>query len=348
MVVGTKKKGKYPVERDGIIYDNPEKFYDFGTDVHGMGKFSHVKFATKKDTGAKYAAKMVYFGDDADDLRYAVREYDLLVTGKLNHDGMVKLHEAYLVRKYLILILDLVEGDTLLKGFCKRTTIKEDDVAHIIRQLCEILDHMHTNNIVHLDIRPTNIRWDGRSVKLLDYNSARHLQNKKAGAVVDIIGDTEFCGPEMLEFDKCLPSTDMWSVGVVAYILLSGISPFFHEEEKDVIYHVQTVTYEFDEDAFTNVSTEAKDFIKSLFIRIPENRLTAKTALQHKWLQNDLESKRKNIDRTSVKDTMSKTTERLLREEKEEYVEASWVFRTFEEEEYVSPDDESDEEDAVN
>merc|ERR1711931_248425 len=85
---------------------------------------------------------MIYFDDDT---RFAVREFDLMKSGKLNHKGLVQLHEAYMVRKYLILILDLVEGKTLLDQ----------------------------QNIVHLDLRPTNIRFEGRDIKLLDYNSSR-------------------------------------------------------------------------------------------------------------------------------------------------------------------------------
>merc|ERR1712168_1408387 len=121
---------------------------------------------------------MIYFDDDT---RFAVREFDLMKSGKLNHKGRVQLHEAYMVRKYLILILDFVEGKTLLDQFKGRHSATEDDVAFIIGELCETLNFLHQQNIVHLDLRPTNIRFEGRDIKLLDYNSSRHLANKKAG-----------------------------------------------------------------------------------------------------------------------------------------------------------------------
>merc|ERR1712142_694219 len=211
---------------------------------------------------------MTYFDDDT---RFAVREFDLMKSGKLNHKGLVQLHEAYMVRKYLILILDFVEGKTLLDQFKGRHSATEDDVAFIIGELCETLNFLHQQNIVHLDLRPTNIRFEGRDIKLLDYNSSRHLANKKAGAVVDVIGDTEFCAPEM--------------------------------------------------------------------------RMTAEDALKHPWLQSENTSKRKAISLLqSALDTMEETDARLLSEEEEDYVEASFVFRTFEEEEYESPEEESDEE----
>lgn len=326
-------------EREGIIYDNPEKFYDFEEEI-GSGKMATVKKAKSKVDGKVYAAKMIYFDDDT---RFAMREFDLLKSGKLGHKGLVGLHEAYMVRKYLILMLDLVDGKTLLDQFYRRHSATEDDVSFVIGELCEVLDFLHQQNVLHLDIRPTNIRFEGRDIKLLDYNSARHLANKKAGAVVDVIGDTEFCAPEMLNFDPVLPASDMWSVAIITYILLSGVSPFFYEDEAEVLKSVQGVKFTFCE-AFDEISSEAKDFIKKCLLRAPEMRMTAADALKHPWLSSEMTSKRKAISllQTAL-DTMEETDTRLLSEEEEDYVEASFVFRTFEEEEYESPEEESDE-----
>jgi len=337
-MVATKNKSKYPAERPAIKYSNPEDVYTFGEEL-GTGKMAVVKEAICKKTGVKYAAKMIYFDDD---VKFAMREYDLMVSGKLKHKSLVQLHEAYMVRKYLIIIMDLVDGKTLLDQFYSRSTITEEDVAQVIRQICEVLDFLHQQNVVHLDLRPTNIRFSGRDIKLLDYNSAREMANKKAGSVVDIIGDTEFCAPEMLSFDPVLPASDMWSVAVITYILLTGVSPFFHEDEAKVLSSVQSVDYEWVE-AFGGLSSEAKDFIKKCFVRAPEMRPTAAAALNHPWLSAALEPKRK-LSVIKAKDTMQKTDARLLSEEEEEYVEASYVFRTFEEEEFESPEEDSDEE----
>jgi len=160
----------------------------------------------------------------------------------------------------------------------------------------------------------------------------------------DVIGDTEFCAPEMLNFDPVLPASDMWSVAIITYILLSGVSPFFYEDEAEVLKSVQGVKYTFC-DAFDEISSEAKDFIKKCLLRAPEMRMTAEDALKHPWLSSEMTSKRKAISllQTAL-DTMEETDARLLSEEEEDYVEASFVFRTFEEEEYESPEEESDEE----
>jgi len=337
----SKKGTKLPIDRPGIKAENPEKYYEFGDEI-GRGKFAVVQQVKSKTDGTLFAAKIIKF--DSDSLKFAIREYDLMVSEHFPSKGTVRLHEAYLVRKYLILIMDLVDGKTLLDKVSHMHSITEDDVATFIRQLCEILKEWHAKNVVHLDLRPTNIRFaNARDLKIVDYNSCRHIPNKKAGAVVDVIGDTEFCAPEMLQFEPVLPGSDMWTVGVLAYCMLSGISPFFYEDEDKVVKCVQKVIWKFDADAFAEITSEAKDFIKKMFVRIPEQRMTAEAALDHKWLSADYAAMRKKSTITA-QDVMVETDERLYSEEEEEYIWPSCVFRTFEEDEYDSPESEEDEE----
>jgi len=147
----------------------------------------------------------------------------------------------------------------------------------------------------------------------------------------------------MLNFDPVLPASDMWSVAVIMYIMLSGISPFFYEDENKVLQSVQYVKYQFDPQAFAQISSEAKDFIKKCLVRAPEMRMTAADALIHPWLSDSNQAKRKAVA-LNVQDVMEETDARLYSEEEEEYVEASFVLRTFDEEEYESPEEESEEE----
>jgi len=305
-------KSNLPIEREGIIDDNPEKFYTFGDEI-GTGKFAVTRHVTHKTSGDKFAAKIIKY--DSDSLKFAIREYDFMKEFDMSQPGLCPLHEAYICRKYMILILEVADGLTLLDYVGKRHTLNEDVVAGYIRQLCEILVHMHERNALHLDLRPTNIRFNSQNqLKLVDYNSCRLIANKKAGAVVDVLGDTEFCPPEMLDFNPVLPGSDMWSVAVNVYILLSGISPFFYEDEDEVLNSVNKVKWAFDSDAFASVTSEAKDFITKCFIKAPDRRMTAKQALEHTWLSEDYTDVRKKSV-LDIKDMLSETDERLFREE---------------------------------
>jgi len=343
------RKTKIPIDTKSDKYkdlkiENPNLNYEFGEEI-GSGKFSVVKKCTNKKTGQHYAAKIIRY--DSDTLKFAIREYEMMKLDKhslVDRAGTVKLHDAYLVRKYLIIIMDLVDGKTLLDKVASMHSITEDDVANLIRQLLEFLKDWHENNLIHLDLRPTNIRFlTGRDLKILDYNSCRHIPNKKAGAVVDVIGDTEFCAPEMLNFENCMPTSDTWTIAVLTYILLSGISPFYNEDEDKVVLAVQKAKWNFDDGAFAEVTSEAKDFIKRILVRAQQNRLDATAALAHKWLSKDYEAARKRSV-LRIQDALRETDDRLLEEEQEEYIFASCVFRTFDEEEYDSPDDSEEEE----
>jgi len=268
---------------------------------------------------------------------------DSMLSGGPEGYGLAKLVDAYLVRKYLVLIQDLVDGKTLIDMVSHRSSLTEEDVSGLIRQLCKILSHLHENNVLHLDLRPTNIRMSGKQMYVVDYNSCRHIMNKKAGEVVDVIGDTEFCAPEMLRFEPVQAGSDMWSVAINMYIMLSGISPFFYEDEDKVVASVQKVQWKFDAEAFATVSDDAKDFISKCLIRAPENRLTASGALEHPFLSEDKAKLRKSKTIDCL-DLMQETDARLLEEEEEDYIWASLVFRTFDEEEYESPESSEEEE----
>jgi len=353
------KKSKLPdgFPREGIQAVNPETFYTFAEEEIGKGKFSVVKKVTNKKTGKTYAAKIIKF--DSESLMYATREYDVMMgdaidpkkaslkTFKENESvnrSLPFVHEAFLVRKYLVLIMDLGGEKTLLEYFGEKHSITEEDVATWVKWICSLLKELHQNNIVHLDIRPTNMRMTSlNDMKLLDWNSARVIQNKKAGMVVDVIGDTEFCAPEMLSFDRVQPGSDIWSVAVIMYILLSGTSPYYYEDEARVTSSVEKVQYSLAIENFDNISPEAKDFIKKIFKRSPEMRMTATAALQHKWLSADYATKRKS-SKIVQQDLIRKTDERLYSEEEEDYIDASLVFKTFEEEEHVSTEEEDSEE----
>jgi len=335
-----KKKDDLEEFKPRVKNENPETYYEFGDEI-GRGKFAIVKKCKRKSDGMEFAAKIVKF--DKETLKFGVREFDMMENEKMNFDGLAKLVDAYIVRKYIILIIDLIDGKTLLDYVASRDTLNEEVVSGLIRQLVVILHHMHSNNILHLDLRPSNIRVKGKTLYLIDYNSCRHIMNKKHGEVVDVIGDTEFCAPEMLRFEAVQSGSDMWSVAINTYIMLSGISPFFYEDETKVVSSVQKVQWKFDPAAFASVSEDAKDFISKCLIRAPENRMTAEKALEHPWLSEDKAKLRKSKD-IDCQDLMQETDARLMEEEDEDYIWASCTFRTFEEEEYESPESSDEEE----
>jgi len=351
----------------GLRKDNPHDVYEMEVEDDeanflGVGKFARVVIATHKETRQRYAAKCIRY--DNDTMKFPLREYAMMAKEKVligkaakaqdftnwpsEHESIVNIKEAFLVQKYLIIIMDLVEGETITEFGARRAQDEqgpgwtENDVAIMIRGLCDVLAAIHQKNFTHLDIRPTNIRLqanDKHKLKLLDYNSGRQLANKSAGEVVDVIGDTEFCPPEMLEFEPVSPGSDMWSVGVISYILICGVSPFYHENEELVLKSVRERKWRPFSEEF---SPDARNFIEACWVRIPNQRLSSAGALKHAWLLDDNAPRRK-ANKLDIHTDLTETDARLLEEEQEEYVEEAFVFRTFGEDEYISGDESDDE-----
>lgn len=176
--------------------------------------------------------------------------------------------------------------------------MSEAEVINYMRQICEGIKHMHEKNIIHLDIKPENIMCQTRTstnVKLIDFGLATKLDPNE---VVKIsTGTAEFAAPEIVEREPVGFYTDMWAAGVLSYVLLSGLSPFAGENDVATLKNVKACDWDFDEDAFRNISEEGKDFIRRLLVKNKEKRMTAHECLVHPWLTGDHSDKTQQIAR---------------------------------------------------
>lgn len=135
---------------------------------------------------------------------------------------------------------------------------------------------MHEKNIIHLDVKPENIMCVTKNstvVKLIDFGLATKLDPNQLVKIST--GTAEFAAPEIVEREPVGFYTDMWAVGVLAYVLLSGLSPFAGENDIETLKNVKACDWDFDEEAFATVSEEGKDFIRHLLTKNKEKRMTA-------------------------------------------------------------------------
>lgn len=144
---------------------------------------------------------------------------------------------------------------------------------------------MHKKLIMHLDMKPENILCftrTGNRIKLIDFGLARRYDPSKKLQVM--FGTPDFASPEVLSYDTVTPAADMWSVGVICYVLLSGLSPFMGNSDLETMTNVTKAIYDFDDESFDPISDEAKDFMAKLLIKDPNRRLKPEDCLNHKWL----------------------------------------------------------------
>ncbi|GFR67462.1 death-associated protein kinase 1 [Elysia marginata] len=179
-----------------------------------------------------------------------------------------------------------VTGGELFDYISEKDHLGEEEASAFIAQILRGLKHLHSNNIAHLDLKPENIMLRNRnsqSIKLIDFGLAQRINGKED--LRALMGTAEFVAPEVVSYETLSLATDMWSVGVITYILLSGASPFLGDNQQETYHNITAINFQFDEEYFSNTSELAIDFIEKLFVKIPKKRATVDDCLNHPWIR---------------------------------------------------------------
>ncbi|XP_077643203.1 myosin light chain kinase 2, skeletal/cardiac muscle [Lonchura striata] len=262
--------------------------------ILGGGKFGEVHTCTEKETGLKLAAKVIR-KQGAKDKEMVLLEIDVM--NQLNHHNLIQLYDAIETPREIILFMEFVEGGELFERIIDDDYhLTEVDCMVFVRQICEGIRFMHHMGVLHLDLKPENILCvaaTGHMVKIIDFGLARRYNPNEKLKVN--FGTPEFLSPEVVNYEQVSYTTDMWSMGVITYMLLSGLSPFLGDDDTETLNNVLAANWYFDEETFESVSNEAKDFVSNLIIKDKSARMSADQCLQHPWLNNLAEkAKRSN------------------------------------------------------
>ncbi|NWT41367.1 MYLK2 kinase, partial [Chroicocephalus maculipennis] len=264
-------------------------------EILGGGKFGEVHTCTEKQTGLKLAAKVIR-KQGAKDKEMVLLEIDVM--NQLNHRNLIQLYDAIETPREIILFMEFVEGGELFERIIDDDYhLTEVDCMVFVRQICEGIRFMHHMRVLHLDLKPENVLCvaaTGHMVKIIDFGLARRYNPQEKLKVN--FGTPEFLSPEVVNYEQVSYSTDMWSMGVITYMLLSGLSPFLGDNDTETLNNVLAANWYFDEETFESVSDEAKDFVSNLIIKEKSARMSAGQCLQHPWL-NNLAEKAKRCNR---------------------------------------------------
>lgn len=260
-----------------------KELYDLKSEL-GRGKFGTVYRCQEKSTGLQLAAKFVAT-PKREDRRNVEREIEIMRL--LQHPRLIQLYDAYDNGKVMCVVLELIEGGELFERVIDDDFIlTEKSCTVFMRQICEGIEFIHKQNILHLDMKPENILCltrTGNRIKIIDFGLARKYDPQKKLQV--LFGTPEFVAPEIVNFDQISFGTDMWSVGVICYVLLSGLSPFMGATDIETMANVTIAKYDFDDEVFNEISDDAKDFIQKLLVKDKERRMSATQCLAHTWLR---------------------------------------------------------------
>ncbi|XP_026883035.2 myosin light chain kinase 2, skeletal/cardiac muscle isoform X1 [Electrophorus electricus] len=272
-----------------VVSAKPNQISNFYTinrqEVLGGGRFGQVHKCVENSSGLTLAAKIIKARTQKEK---DVVKNEIQVMNQLDHANLIQLYAAYESRADIILVLEYVDGGELFDRIIDENyKLTELDTVMFIRQICEGLRHMHKMYILHLDLKPENILCVSRltnKIKIIDFGLARKYKPREKLRVN--FGTPEFLAPEVVTYEFVSFNTDMWSLGVIAYMLLSGLSPFLGDDDNETLNNILACQWSFEESEFLGISEEARDFISKLLIVNKSWRIGASEALKHPWLSD--------------------------------------------------------------
>ncbi|XP_051862002.1 titin isoform X21 [Drosophila albomicans] len=250
----------------------------------GKGRFGVVyKVLERAQPEQQLAAKVIKCIKSRD--RQKVLE-EISIMRSLQHPKLLQLAASFESAREIVMVMEYITGGELFERVVADDfTLTELDCILFLRQVCEGVAYMHSQSVVHLDLKPENIMCHTRTshqIKIIDFGLAQRLDTKAPVRV--LFGTPEFIPPEIISYEPIDFKSDMWSVGVICYVLLSGLSPFMGDTDVETFSNITRADYDFDDEAFDCVSQEAKDFISQLLVHRKEQRLTAQQCLESEWL----------------------------------------------------------------
>ncbi|XP_016156682.1 PREDICTED: myosin light chain kinase 3 [Ficedula albicollis] len=251
----------------------------------GGGRFGQVHKCTEISTGLHLAAKIIKV-KGAKEKEEVKNEINIM--NQLNHVNLIQLYDAFEAKNNITLIMEYLDGGELFDRITDENYhLTELDAILFTKQICEGVHYLHQHYILHLDLKPENIlcvNHTGNQIKIIDFGLARRY--KPCEKLKVNFGTPEFLAPEVVNYDFVSFPTDMWSVGVITYMLLSGLSPFLGETDAETMNYVVNCSWDFDAEAFEQLSEDAKDFISRLLVKEKSCRMSATQCLKHEWLSN--------------------------------------------------------------
>ncbi|CAG9532844.1 unnamed protein product [Cercopithifilaria johnstoni] len=298
-IVDSDEMGQLDTQLQGE-QDFSQRYQIFIDEILGSGQFGIVYGGIHRKTGRHVAVKLINKMKFPNNKEAALRtEVDIL--SKVEHPGVVAFQEMLETADRIFVVMEKLKGDMLEMILCsERGRLSERVTQFLVYQILIALRYLHSLNIVHCDLKPENILLvsdsDFPQVKLCDFGFARIIGER--GFRRSVVGTPAYLAPEVLCNKGFNRSLDMWSVGVVVYVSLSGTFPF--NEDEDINDQIQDADFMYPVNPWCEITAVAVDFVNNLLQVKMSKRLTVLKALSHEWLENyqlwsDLRSLEKKI-----------------------------------------------------
>ena len=261
---------------------NIDQEYKIFNSPLGTGAYGEVRKAKHYSSNSLRAVKIIYKQDLLEEEKKTIMK-EILILKKTDHPHIVKIYEFFEDDRFMYIIMELITGGELFDRIQEVRHFNERTAAKILYDLLKGVNYLHKQNIVHRDLKPENILFTEKKVlKIVDFGTSRIFDKNKV--MRQTHGTPYYIAPEVIKHNydyKC----DIWSCGVIFYILLSGFPPFNGEGDEEIMECVSRGKYSFKHKEFENISKEAKDLIDKMLTYKPKNRATAEECLNHPFFK---------------------------------------------------------------
>ena len=276
-------KEKFVGKVEGKLEDKYKIIKEIGT-----GGFSRCLLVKNKTTGIEYACKELP-KKKLSDYEGLMREVNLMI--KLDHPNIIKLYEVYENDKNIYLIMELCTGGELFDRIVENTEngvqFTEKQAANLFKQMMSAINYCHKNGIVHRDLKPENLLYLNKDknspIKVIDFGMSKRFDSKHF--MSEKVGTAYYISPEVLngKYDeKC----DIWSAGVILYIIICGYPCFNGDDDDEIFAAIQKGKINFPSPEWDSISNDAKELIKKMCCS-PNKRLTAEQVLNETWVKDN-------------------------------------------------------------
>ncbi|KAG3188071.1 hypothetical protein PC128_g12351 [Phytophthora cactorum] len=251
----------------------------------GRGAFGVVEKVEHLKTHRQYAMKTVRFESGSKRHEF---EKEMGILRVLHHPNIVRMLETFEDDHHFYIIMELSSGGTLLDRVKARNKeFPEDEAKGIIRNLASVIQYLHSRNICHRDLKLENILVEtldnGGRIKLCDFGASTLF--KSGGSMRKVLGSVVYMAPEVLQ-GNYKETCDMWSLGVIMYMLMSNKAPFYGHTEDELVESIFAGEVSYTGKVWDMISPEAKALLRKLLHTTPEDRFTAAQVLQHPWIKS--------------------------------------------------------------
>ncbi|XP_072279060.1 serine/threonine-protein kinase H1 [Pyxicephalus adspersus] len=278
----------------------------------GRGSFSRVVRVEHKASKQPYAIKMI-------ETKYRegreVCESELNVLRRVRHTNIIQLIEVFETQERVYMVMELATGGELFDRIIAKGSFTERDATHVLQMVLEGVKYLHTLGITHRDLKPENLLYyhPGTDSKIMitDFGLASARKKGDDCLMKTTCGTPEYIAPEILVRKPYTNSVDMWALGVISYILLSGTMPFEDDNRTRLYRQILKGKYSYSGEPWPSVSNLAKDFIDRLLMVEPSERMTASQALKHPWIVSmAASSSMKNLHRSISQNLLKRASSR--------------------------------------